>query len=87
MLGGADLSDTPEKMLLALWRVGKWCLKMEMKMDTVKIGKFYIRGAEKREAVPLKVVIEEVLIHMYCQGILSKSITQKIYNLLHLRSS
>ena len=37
------------------------------------------------EAVPLKTVIKEVLMHLYCQGLMPKDATQRVYNLLKLK--
>ena len=40
-----------------------------------------------QEAVPLKTVIKEVLMHPYSRGLMPKDATQRVYNLLKLKES
>lgn len=40
---------------------------------------------QKQQVVSLKTVIKEVLMHLYCRGVLPKSVTQNFLNILKLR--
>jgi hypothetical protein len=42
-------------------------------------------SGRKCEVVPLRHVIKEALIDLYCKGVLPKEVTQKLYNLLRLK--
>lgn len=44
-----------------------------------------IRLTQKREAVPLRTVMKEVLVDLYCKGIIPKAVTQRVYDLLKLK--
>lgn len=41
----------------------------------------------KREAMPLRQVIKKVLMHLYCKGVIPKSVTQNVYDILKLKDS
>lgn len=44
-----------------------------------------IKSTDKREAVPLRTVIKEVLVDLYCRGVIPKSVTQNVFNILKLK--
>ena len=39
----------------------------------------------KQDAVPLKTVMKEVLIYLYCKGVIREQTTQRIYNFFKLK--
>ena len=48
-----------------------------------RINKF----THRYEAMPLKTVIKDALMHLYCRGLMPKDATQRVYNLLKLKDS
>jgi hypothetical protein len=40
---------------------------------------------QKGLAVPLRTVIKETLMHLYCKGVIPKSIAQNVYDILKLK--
>jgi hypothetical protein len=41
----------------------------------------------KKEPVPMKSVIKEVVMHLYCHGVMPKEVTETLYNTLRLKDS
>jgi len=42
-------------------------------------------STRKREAVPLRTIIKQVLVDLYCKGVIPKSVTQNVFNRLKLK--
>jgi hypothetical protein len=88
-LNGEGLSGTPERMLLNLWKHGRSSLKImgesTMSNRTKALNSSVIKFTDKREAVPLRTVIKEVLVDLYCRGVIPKSVAQNVFNTLKLK--
>lgn len=57
-----------------------------LKMNKQAIINEKIQSTQTK-AVPLRTAIKEVLIHLYCRGVIPESVTQNVYDILKLKNS
>lgn len=43
------------------------------------------RLIQKGLAVPLRLIIKEVFMHLYCRGVMPKSVTQRVFDMFKLK--
>jgi len=43
------------------------------------------KSTYRQEALPLRVIMKDVLMHLYCRGAMPKSVAQRVYSILKLK--